>query len=134
MALSRAECREAMEKHVEACRNENRTPTVASFAAAINVKRPTLYLNYRDVVAELIAKKAGSGSAAAGRPRDEVLIQLKAKVHEQARETRVLREELRIYADENRRLTIENAHLRSTLERQANIPSIAPGLREQNQQ
>jgi len=91
-------------------------PSIAGFARSVGVKRPTLYAAYPEVVAAI---RAGSDAAAASKtrgPRDVQVQELKKTLSIKNRELREMNERLGVYAEQIRRLALENAQLRAALE------------------
>ncbi|MDY7528154.1 MULTISPECIES: hypothetical protein [unclassified Cryobacterium] len=99
-------------------------PTVTALAARLGVKRPAFYAAFPDVVTKIAQARQQSGEGPIGRKKDDRAIAAEAQLRVVRRERDDLLLELNIYAEQVRRLTVENETLRRALEGRADIPRI----------
>jgi hypothetical protein len=104
-------------------------PTASALATKLGLKRPTLYSRFPEVISELRLERGRLGMTTKGRPRDEVVGELRRAATAANRSRRDLEAQLATYAEQVRRLTIDNVELRRELELARGVTSIVDRTR-----
>ena len=106
--------------------NSTAPPTVSDFVRQIGVKRSTFYSNYPELVALILSSRVDAPANRKGRPREERLRELQETISIKNREKRELEVEHGLYAEQIRRLSMENAELRGALESARGVSQLRP--------
>ncbi len=122
--LSIETARTALQELTEESRKAGLTPTASALAKRLGLKRPTLYAKFPELIVELNAERASNGAQLKGRPRDAVIGDLRNTITLATRTRKDMEHQLATYAEQIRRLTIENIELRQELEASQNVTSI----------
>ncbi|MFD9288360.1 hypothetical protein ACFWBV_08610 [Streptomyces sp. NPDC060030] len=115
--------REAVDELLAQAAEAGRAATVTALADRLGVNRQTLYRDFGPTVANFMTRDAERRTRPQRPPRDDTID--RKTIARLRREKDELTRHLHIYEDHIRRLTLENAAMRSALHAQSGVVTLA---------